>query len=44
VICPKDRHLDAAGPVEETELGCPCYGHCWHADGREEYGTWFTIE
>jgi uncharacterized protein YbaR (Trm112 family) len=34
-------HLHRRGPVEEGELGCPACGHCWYADGREEYGVWF---
>ena len=41
MIWPEDRHLHVVGPVEEREFGCPACGHCWYADGREEYGAWF---
>ena len=41
MIRPEDMHLHRRGPVEEGELGCPACGHCWYADGREEYGVWF---
>lgn len=41
MIWPEDRHLHPTGRIEERELGCPACGHCWYADGREEYGRWF---
>jgi hypothetical protein len=42
----KERILVARhpGPVKERELACPACGHCWYADGREEYGVWFPAD
>jgi hypothetical protein len=43
MIWAEDRYLH--GPDdEERELACPACGHCWYADGREEYGVWFPAD
>jgi hypothetical protein len=45
IIWAEDRYLHRPGPVdEERELACPACGHCWYADGGEEYGVWFPAD
>jgi hypothetical protein len=38
---PEDYLLGQYRDHEERELQCPACGLTWHADGREEYGTWW---